>query len=140
VRPVETHEQQRIDLPVRGMTCASCVNRVEKAIGELAGVDECRVNFATNTATVLYDEDTTGPDRFRRAVESLGYSVPDVPAEGAGAMHDHMHHDDDPSVVLPRLVVAAILTIPVLLVSMVPALMVSGWEWIAFALSTPVIF
>jgi Cu+-exporting ATPase len=122
------------------MTCASCVNRVEKAIGELAGVDECRVNFATNTATVLYDEDTTGPDRFKHAVESLGYSVPEVPADRTGAMHDHMHHDDDPSVVLPRLVFATVLTIPVLLVSMVPALMVSGWEWIAFALSTPVIF
>jgi Cu+-exporting ATPase len=136
----EIHEQQRIDLPVRGLTCASCVNRVEKAIGGLDGVDECRVNLATNTATVFYDEDATGPDEFKHAVEGLGYSVPDPPDDGHGGMHDHMHHDDDPSVVLPRLVVATVLTIPVLLVSMVPALMVSDWQWIAFALSTPVVF
>ena len=137
---IGTHEQQRADLPISGMTCASCVGRVERALGALPGVDECRVNLATKTATVLYDDRATGPEAFKGAVEGLGYSVPEPAADGPVGMHDHMQHDDDPAVVLPRLVVAAVLTVPVLLVSMVPALMVSGWQWIAFALSTPVIF
>jgi Cu+-exporting ATPase len=133
----ETHDRaatRRIDLPIRGMTCASCVGRVERALGGVEGVDECRVNLATETATLLYDERETGPDAFRAKVAELGYSVPD---EATG--HDH-DHDDDPDAVLRRLVVAAVLTVPVLLVSMVPAFMIPGWQWIAFALSTPVIF
>jgi Cu+-exporting ATPase len=83
---------------------------------------------------VLYDEHAVGPETFREKVADLGYSVPDP------GPHEHHRHEDDPGVILPRLVVAAVLTIPVLLVSMVPAFMISGWEWIAFALATPVIF
>jgi Cu+-exporting ATPase len=127
-------EPRRVDLPIEGMTCASCVGRVERALGGLAGVDECRVNLATKTATVLYDERAVAPETFREKVADLGYSVPEPDS------HEHHHHEDDPGVLLSRLVVATVLTIPVLLVSMVPAFMVSGWEWIAFALSTPVIF
>ncbi|HEY3723157.1 MAG TPA: heavy metal translocating P-type ATPase [Acidimicrobiia bacterium] len=126
-------ETRRIDLPVAGMTCASCVGRVEHALGGLDGVRECRVNLATETATVLYDESVTGPDHFKAKVADLGYSVPEP-----GSAHGHDHGDE--RTVLARLIVAAVLTVPVLLVSMVPALMVDGWQWIALVLSTPVIF
>ena len=59
------------------MTCASCVGRVERGLAGLDGVSECRVNLATETATVLYDEHATGPDAFRTKVHDLGYSVPE---------------------------------------------------------------
>jgi Cu+-exporting ATPase len=114
------------------MTCASCVSRIERGLQGVPGVEECRVNLATETATVLYDEHTTGPDEFRAKVADLGYSVPEP-----GHEHDHGF---DVETVRPRLIVAAVLTVPVLLVSMVPALMVDGWQWIALVLSTPVIF
>jgi Cu+-exporting ATPase len=127
----------RVDLPVAGMTCASCVSRIERGLGGLDGVTACRVNLATETATVLYDEAVTGPDAFRVKVAALGYSVPDIEA---GHEHDHVHDHGDEASVLPRLIVAAVLTIPVVLISMVPALMVDGWQWIALLLSTPVVF
>ena len=133
----EAEQTQRVDLPIAGMTCASCVGRVERGLGSLDGVSECRVNLATETATVLYDESVTGPDAFRTKVADLGYSVPEPEP---GHEHDHAHDHGDESSVRPRLIVAAVLTVPVLLVSMVPAFMVDGWQWIALVLSTPVIF
>ncbi|MGZ6995714.1 MAG: heavy metal translocating P-type ATPase, partial [Acidimicrobiia bacterium] len=132
-----TEEIRRVDLPIAGMTCASCVSRVERGLGALDGVTACRVNLATETATVLYDDDLTSPDAMRSKVAELGYSVPDIEA---GHEHDHAHEHGDEGSIRPRLIVAAVLTVPVLLVSMVPAFMVSGWQWIALVLSTPVIF
>ncbi len=132
-------ETQRVDLPIQGMTCASCVGRVERGLGGLDGVTECRVNLATETATVLYDEQTTGPEAFRNKVHDLGYSVPDDSDSPAGA-HEHDHSGFDENIVGPRLIVATVLTIPVILISMVPALMITDWQWIAFVLATPVIF
>ena len=58
---------------------------------------------------------------------------------GPGA-HDHMHHDEDPLDIRRRLVVAIVLGVPVVLISMVPALMFDGWQWVAGALATPVVF
>jgi P-type Cu+ transporter len=124
---------RRIDLPIAGMTCASCVGRVERGLAGLDGVTECRVNLATETATVVYDEGATGPDAFRTRVADLGYSVPDIEP---GDAHDHPDEDS----VRRRLIVAAVLAVPVILISMVPALMFSGWQWAALILSTPVIF
>ena len=61
-------------LPVEGMTCASCVSRVEKALASLPGVREATVNLATETATVKADP-AVGLDALRGAVEKAGYSV-----------------------------------------------------------------
>ncbi|MBW2092709.1 MAG: copper ion binding protein, partial [Deltaproteobacteria bacterium] len=62
-------------LPIKGMTCATCVNRVEKALGELPGVEEANVNFATEKATVRFDIDKVSLRKMRDAVESAGYQV-----------------------------------------------------------------
>jgi Cu+-exporting ATPase len=131
-------DPSRVDLPVKGMTCASCVGRIERGLAGLEGVEECRVNLATETATVLYDESVTGPDAFAAKVHDLGYQVP-TPEPGDEHDHAAMNHSDE-ATVRPRLLVAAVLSVPVVLVSMVPALMVDGWQWIAFVLATPVIF
>src|SRR3954466_6473615 len=89
----------RVDLPIRGMTCASCVSRIERGLAGLPGVADAHVNLATETATVLYDECATEPAAFRARVAELGYSAPE-PAPGSGhhGAHDHGHmhdHDDD---------------------------------------------
>src|SRR3954453_21103711 len=73
-----THELERCDLPVTGMTCASCAARIESSLGDLPGVSTAAVNFATNRATVTYDPEVTGPDSFSAAVSDLGYAVPDT--------------------------------------------------------------
>ena len=80
-----------------------------------------------------YDADGDGPDAFRAKVADLGYSVPD-------AEPSDPRQPTSCATSGPRLVVAVGLGIPVLLISMVPALMFSGWQWVVFALSTPVIF
>src|SRR6476659_7770903 len=62
-------------LPIEGMTCASCVRRVEKALGKVPGVASAAVNLATEQATVQYDPATATLDAMRAAVEGAGYGV-----------------------------------------------------------------
>jgi Cu+-exporting ATPase len=64
-----------ITLPITGMTCASCVRRVEKALGKTPGVSTANVNLATEKATVAYDPDSATIDDLRHAVEKAGYGV-----------------------------------------------------------------
>jgi Cu+-exporting ATPase len=126
------HASVRIVLPVEGMTCASCSARVGRALTKLDGVESANVNFATHRAAVSYDPSRVDPEALRTAVERVGYAVPEVPDDAA--MHERRR------VRLRRqLAVAITLTIPVLLISMVPAFMFDGWQWVALALTTPVV-
>src|SRR6266508_1212580 len=116
------------------MTCASCASRIEKGLAGLGGVAEAHANYGTKRATVVYDPDTTGPDEFEATVTALGYSVP----------HPEGDEERDPEAaelrtLRPRLYAAIALSIPVLLISMVPPLQFGGWQWVAFVLATPVI-
>ncbi len=127
-------ELQRVDVPVDGMTCASCASRIEKGLAGLAGVAEAHANYGTKRATVVYDPRTSRTDDFEATIAALGYSVP----------HPEHPEERDPEAeelrsLRPRLYVAIALSIPVLLISMVPPLQFGGWQWVAFALSTPVI-
>src|SRR5215212_4917969 len=70
-----------VTFPVTGMTCASCVNRIEKAIGKVAGVERAAVNLATERATVSYDPRQATLADIATAVERAGYGVIDLPAE-----------------------------------------------------------
>jgi P-type Cu+ transporter len=124
-------QDARVDFRVDGMTCASCAARIERGLGRLDGVGRAQVNFTTHTATVVYDPAVVRPDRFREKVGELGYSVPDRNAEEPGDELDRLRR---------RMTLAIALTIPTLLISMVPALMFDGWQWVAFVLATPVIF
>jgi Cu+-exporting ATPase len=66
---------QQIHLPVTGMTCASCSNRVARALRKVPGVAEAEVNLATEQAAVSYDPSATTPEALRSAVEQAGYGV-----------------------------------------------------------------
>jgi Cu+-exporting ATPase len=122
---------ERCDLPVAGMSCASCAARIESSLGDLPGVATAHVNFATNRATVTYDPAVTGPESFATTVADLGYSVPDAEPDAPEATE---RRD-----LTPRLLVAIGLGIPVIAISMIPGLQFAGWQWVAFALSTPII-
>ncbi len=65
----------RIDLPVTGMSCASCAANIEKGLSALDGVESASVNFAAEKATVLYDTTKVTVDSFVKAVKDLGYGV-----------------------------------------------------------------
>ncbi len=73
--PVVVADKERLDLPIEGMSCASCAGRIEKGLAELPGVSEATVNFATQKATILFDPGATGPEAFRAKVKDLGYDV-----------------------------------------------------------------
>src|SRR5918997_851201 len=79
--PPPTPTTMDVSFPVTGMTCASCVNRVERAIGKVAGVEQAAVNLATERATVSYDPRQTTMADIAAAVERAGYGVADLPAE-----------------------------------------------------------
>jgi Cu+-exporting ATPase len=130
----QTVDEVRLDL--EGMTCAACAARIEKRLNRLDGV-EASVNFATEQATVHCDPSVT-VDALVGAVESAGYHAhPAAPAHEAHGAHDH----DEPVPALRRRLVAAVaLSVPLALVAMVPSLQFEGWEWLALALATPVVF
>ncbi|MFM9139613.1 MAG: cation transporter, partial [Solirubrobacterales bacterium] len=128
------------DLPIEGMSCASCAMKVEKSLGAVEGVSEATVNFATGRAAVDFEPGTTDPGELTEAVRSAGYSVTEPsPHEGHDehAGHDHLNHAE-PGLGL-RLAVSAALTGPVVLISMVMAFHFAGWEWVVMALTLPVV-
>src|SRR5688500_20342171 len=104
---------ERIELPITGMTCASCANRIERRLNKLAGV-VATVNYATERATVQYDADVP-VEQLVGAVEAAGYQAA-LPA----AVPEAEPADDDPAAALRlRLLVSAVLSVPVLLISMI---------------------
>jgi len=127
---VATHPTERVRLDLEGMTCASCASRIERKLNKLEGV-EATVNYATDQAAVTYDPGTVTVDDLVATVEAAGYHA----ALPGGAV------ETDPAVALrERLIAAAVLSVPLALLAMVPPLQFDGWEWVAFALSTPVVF
>ena len=76
---------QIVSLPVEGMTCASCVNRIERFLNKTPGVAQAAVNLATEKATVLVDPSVAGRDELVKAVEAAGYEVKPEAAAIAGA-------------------------------------------------------
>jgi len=80
---------ERVDLPLKGMTCASCANTIEKALGKAPGVSNASVNFATKTATVRYAAAATSPEKLVGVVKGTGYdAVVPAPASRNYAGHD----------------------------------------------------
>ncbi|MCC6428721.1 MAG: heavy metal translocating P-type ATPase, partial [Phycisphaerales bacterium] len=86
---------ERADLPIEGMTCASCANRIEKRLGKQPGVTSASVNFATKVATVKYDPAATEPEKLAKAVDDIGYKavVPRARHNAVNPAHGHAGHD-----------------------------------------------
>ena len=118
---------RELELAVGGMTCASCANRVERKLNKLDGV-VASVNYATEKARVTFPG-SVSEDELIATVEAAGYSArlpePDAP--------------DESRLLRLRLVVAVVLAVPVVALSMVPALQFAGWQWVSLALATPVV-
>ena len=126
---------ERLELPIEGMTCASCASRIERKLNKLDGVT-ATVNYATDKAAVDYDPAVVGPAELVDAVVQAGYSarLPQSTSESAGGV------TDSAASLRRRLVVSALLSLPVLLLAMVPAFQFTGWQWVSLVLATPVVF
>ena len=132
----DSSELVTIELEIGGMTCASCANRVERKLGKLPGVT-ASVNYATEKAHVSATPNTDVAALIA-AVESAGYTAA-VPAPahlGEGTEASEVPSETD--ALRQRLLISAALSLPVLLMSMIPLLQFDNWQWLALTLAAPV--
>ncbi len=130
-----------VELTIGGMTCASCAARVEKKLNRMPGV-EATVNYATERARVMLPEGITLAEAIA-TVEATGYTAavqePAMTSSRPGGAEDEVPDDPEVAALRRRLAVSAVLTVPVTLMAMVPALQLGGWQWLSLALATPVV-
>ena len=127
-----------VELDIGGMTCAACAARVEKKLSRMDGV-EASVNYATERATVRHRPDVAVEDLVA-TVEATGYTAAPV-----GGGDDDGGEEPDDRAASPveelrrRVLISAALTVPVLLMSMVPPLQFRNWQWLSLTLAAPVV-
>jgi Cu+-exporting ATPase len=130
-----------IELEIGGMTCASCANRIERKLNKLDGV-VATVNYATEKATVSVP-DGYDPAQLVAEVEKTGYTAalprPKRPAGAGGEEDGPSPQDAELTSLRHRLVGSVVLTVPVIAMSMIPALQFTYWQWLSLALAAPVI-
>ncbi|MDQ1733317.1 MAG: P-type Cu+ transporter, partial [Pseudonocardiales bacterium] len=126
-----------VALEIGGMTCASCATRIERKLNRIEGVT-ATVNYATEKARVRADGVETAA--LIAAVEAAGYTatVPAPPAATAGS-GSVLAVDREVLGLRHRLIVSAALTVPVVLLSMIPGLQFTDWQWLALTLAAPVV-
>jgi P-type Cu+ transporter len=138
---VEVPASQQLSFPVEGMTCASCVGRVERALAKVPGVTQAVVNLATETASVQGTTQVTMAS-VRAAVEKAGYSVAELPTDGEAATvppeAENWRKRADWWPVALAALLSAPLTLPMLGMALDRHWMLPGW--LQFALATPVQF
>jgi Cu+-exporting ATPase len=125
----------RIELSIGGMTCASCASRIEKKLNRMDGVT-ATVNYATEKASVAYADGVTTDDLIA-TVEKTGYTAvlpapPASPVEGSEPV-------DELSGLRTRLWASVVLSVPVVLLAMVPAWQFTNWQWLSLTLAAPVV-
>ncbi len=139
---IQQHDRD-VELVIGGMTCASCAARIEKKLNKMPGV-VATVNYATEKAKVSFASDVDPADLVA-TVEATGYTatLPAPPAAHTmGApVEDAAQRakDEEAAAWRQRLVVSTVLTVPVLLMSMVPALQFDNWQWLSLTLASPVV-
>lgn len=125
-----------LELAVKGMTCAGCASRVERSLTRIDGV-QANVNLALAQVAVRFDPAATSVDDLIGAVRWAGYDAEEI---GIDAAADLAGEQEAERLALKRrALVSAAFSVPLLLLSMVPALQFDLWQWVAFALATPVV-
>ncbi|MEU9531278.1 heavy metal translocating P-type ATPase [Streptomyces sp. NPDC048213] len=134
-----TADTAEVELAIGGMTCASCAARIEKKLNRMDGVT-ATVNYATEKARVSYDDGAgVSVQDLIATVERTGYTAHEpapparTPEETAAAPVR------EPDTLRQRLVTAVLLAVPVILMSMIPALQFDNWQWLALTLTAPVV-
>jgi P-type Cu+ transporter len=143
---------QSLTLPVEGMTCASCVLRVEKALKKVDGVADVTVNLATEKARIAFDPSRVGVEQLQKALADAGYklvvpdrarTLPNGTADESPAKHEAL------ALLKNELILSAVLAIPIMALSMLSMthwymsespLSMEATNKILFLLATPVVF
>ncbi|MBG6121954.1 Copper-exporting P-type ATPase A [Corynebacterium aquatimens] len=138
-----------LDLGVTGMTCTSCASRVQRKLNKLDGVD-ASVNFSTETASVDYNPETTDRDALVQVVRDAGYDAfamnanddavaqdtDDAGDQAAGFSAVDKAREEEQAKLKRTVIWSAILTVPIVALSMIPALQFTYWQWAVFTLTT----
>jgi Cu+-exporting ATPase len=127
--------RQNVELDITGMTCASCANRIERKLNKLDGVT-ASVNYATERALVTHPA-TVSTDELVATVAAAGYAASLPAAEEASDEADE--RDPELDALRQRLLASALLSLPVVLMAMVPAFQLDGWQWLSLTLAAPVV-
>ncbi|MET7618121.1 heavy metal translocating P-type ATPase [Streptomyces sp. NPDC005408] len=138
-------ETSQVELTIGGMTCASCAARVEKKLNRMDGVS-ATVNYATEKAKISYPQGLEVTDLIATVVKT-GYTAeqPPPPAPEPASDLDEPaadappHRDPETAALRQRLTVSAVLSAPVVLMAMIPALQFDNWQWLSLALAAPVV-
>ncbi|MFF0281460.1 heavy metal translocating P-type ATPase [Rhodococcus aetherivorans] len=126
-----------VELSIGGMTCASCAARIEKKLNRMDGVT-ATVNYATEKAKVTYAH-RVAPDDLVATVEATGYTAALPAPPRAEEATEAAPEPDEAAAWRQRLTVSAVLTVPVVLLSMIPALQFDNWQWLTLTLASPVV-
>ncbi|MER5224529.1 heavy metal translocating P-type ATPase [Streptomyces flaveus] len=138
--PAPTSE---VELSIGGMTCASCAARIEKKLNRMDGVT-ATVNFATEKAKVSFPEGVEVTDLIA-TVEKTGYTAEEPPPPASGTAGEAEEAQAAPAAdgellsLRQRLYVSLVLTVPVVLMAMVPSLQFDNWQWLSLTLAAPVV-
>ncbi|MFI6564663.1 heavy metal translocating P-type ATPase [Streptomyces sp. NPDC050534] len=137
--PIRTAaDGSEVELLIGGMTCASCAARVEKKLNRMDGVT-ATVNYATEKARITYPAGIQVADLIATVVKT-GYSAEEPPPPQAEpAAVQETPQDPELASWRRRFTVSALLALPVVLLSMVPALQFDDWQWLALTLAAPVV-
>jgi Cu+-exporting ATPase len=129
-----------LELPITGMTCASCANRIERRLNQLDGVT-ASVNYATEKASVEYDATSVEAQQLVAAVQAAGYDarLPRPAGAAAAPADDEAGEPQELRALRTRLLIVAPLAAVVLALSMITALQFDLWQWLALQLATPVV-
>jgi P-type Cu+ transporter len=131
-------EVQRVELSIGGMTCGSCAALIERRLNKLAGVTAA-VNFATEAAVVSYPGEFALGD-ITGVIAGIGYTAVPVESlpEGATSEAD-ADGDEYTQSMRQRVIVCAMLTVPVIAMAMIPPLQFVNWQWLSLTLAAPVV-
>ncbi|NKX54788.1 heavy metal translocating P-type ATPase [Arthrobacter mobilis] len=129
--------ENSIELEIGGMTCASCAMRIEKKLNKLDGVT-ATVNYATETARITAPADLD-PQLLIQEVEKTGYTAALPEAAAAPETVDGQQPDLELASLRQRLAGSIVLSVPVIILAMVPALQFTYWQWASLALAAPVV-
>ncbi len=124
-----------VELDIGGMTCASCANRIERKLNKVPGV-EATVNYATEKARIRGTAELSA-DELIAVVESAGYKA-SVPAPPVESIEDADSAPSETGELRRRLLISTLLAVPVAVLSMIPVLQFTNWQWLALTLAAPV--
>ncbi|MFE2146071.1 heavy metal translocating P-type ATPase [Streptomyces sp. NPDC059456] len=140
--PIAAAPAAEVELSIGGMTCASCAARIEKKLNRMDGVT-ATVNYATEKARVSYGGGVEVADLIATVVRT-GYTAEEPPPaapepEAEASAAPGPGRDPELAALRERLLVSAALALPVILLSMVPALQFDDWQWLSLTLAAPVV-